>query len=425
MGKIAFLFPGQGSQYTGMGKTFYDNYSIARETFEEANDVLKFNLKELCFEGNLEELTRTENTQPAILTASVAAFRVYMHEIGVMPDLMAGHSLGEFSALTCAEVIRFSDALGIVRKRGLFMQGAVPVGVGAMSAVAGLEAGTVEEVCSSCTTQGELVVVSNYNSSEQLVISGHKSAVLKAGEKLSALGAKVIPLKVSAPFHSPLMITAADRLKEELEKYNYSDFICPVVSNVTALPYRGKEDVVEKLVSQIVSPVQWIASMEFIKSEGITLAVEMGPKNVLKNLMKKNTPGIKAYSFDDKTDFEAFKEAITIKPVPTAWVGEKAALFLSKCIATAVCTKNRNWNDDEYQKGVVEPYRRIQKIYDELERSGKEPTIDQMRDALEMLRSVFITKKVPVEESMERFNEIFDETGTRELFPDFIMGMGG
>jgi [acyl-carrier-protein] S-malonyltransferase len=421
MKKTAFLFPGQGAQYVGMGKELCNKYDIARKTFEEANDILKFDLQKLCFEGSMEELTKTENTQPALLTASVAAFRVYMNEFGIEPSYLAGHSLGEISALACTGGIDFQDAVKIVRQRGRFMQEAVPEGIGAMAAVSGIGREIIENECIMYNENNEIVVVSNYNSTEQIVISGHASAVNAVGEKLKKQGGRIIPLKVSAPFHSPLMQAAADRLREELSKYSYRPFKYPVLSNATAEPYTGHDAIIDNLSVQIVKAVRWTDSMIFLQKNGVETAVELGPKTVLKNLMKKNAPEIKVYSFDMEEDVNQLREINADTSESTGKYDPGAPTVVSRCLAVAVCTRNYNWDNDEYQKGVIEPYRRIQKMQEQLEKEQKNPSKQQMEEALQMLKTVFVTKKTPAEEQTERFSQIFEETGTFELFTDFTL----
>jgi len=417
---IALLFSGQGSQYVGMGKNIYSRFSVARKTFEQANDILGFDLTKLCLEGSFEELTKTENTQPAILTASVAAFRVYIEEFGVNSFILAGHSLGEFSALTCAGVMEFSDALRITKQRGRFMQEASEVGTGIMAAISCIEEEVIIKECRRMSIDDKnIAVVSNYNSPDQIVISGHKKTVEEVAKKLEEKGGRVVFLKVSTAFHSPLMFSAANRLNEELFKYEYKEGKWPVISNVTALPYSHNE-VIELLTSQMISPVKWSSSMKYIKDQGVLLAVELGPREVLRNLMKKNVTDIKAFAFDKEDDVQSLKKELD-EFKDTQRNSILNTTVLAKCLAIAVCTRNRNWDNDEYQTGVVQPYRRIKHLQNELEKEGKSPTIDQMRDALEMLKSVFITKKLPIEEQLERFNQVFDETKTRHLFQDFKM----
>ncbi|EPR13606.1 ACP S-malonyltransferase [Ruminiclostridium papyrosolvens] len=415
MNKIAFLFPGQGSQYTGMGKSLCDAHSIARETFEEANDTLGFDLQKLCFEGDSEELAKTENTQPAILTLSVAQFRVYKQELCIEPHYCAGHSLGELSALTCAGAIEFSDAVKIVRQRGRFMQKAVPIGIGAMAAVTGISRREVEEECGLNSDESRVVVIANYNSPEQIVISGHKEAVNLAADNLKAKGAKIIPLKVSAPFHSPLMNPAAEEMREELKKYKFVELKYPVISNVSARPYVSKESIPENLKSQIISPVRWQESMEFLQRCGVEVVVEMGPKTVLKNLAKRNTPDILAYAYDNNEDVSSLTDKL--KPRNCDSKDSRLKLIV-RCLAIAVCTKNKNWDNDKYVAGVVEPYRRVQELLAELEGNNMEPSLEQLTEALRMLKTVFITKKTDIKEQEERFKQIFDETGLGHLFRD-------
>jgi [acyl-carrier-protein] S-malonyltransferase len=416
MNKLALLFPGQGSQAVGMGKNLCKVFPVAHKTFEEANEVLGFDLMKMCFEGNIEELTRTENAQPAILTCSVAAFRVYMSEIGVEPVYSAGHSLGEFSALTCAGAIAFEDALKIVRKRGRFMQEAAAEGIGSMAAVTNIDRKIIEEECINSSTEDSIVAVSNYNAPDQTVISGHKDAVDRVTSALEQKGAKIIPLKVSAPFHSSLMKPAAVKLNEEMRKYAYNSFKWPVISNVTGLPYSDPSKIIENMTQQMTAPVQWVESMMFLQSENVNIAIELGAGKVLKNLVKKNSSIIVPYSYDIDEDVKKVKELLKNDDGNI----ENRITVVTKCLAAAVCTKNRNWDNEEYQKGVVQPYKAIQVMQNELEANNKMPSIEQMTEALNLLKSIFDTKKVPIEEQIERFNDILDKTKTKDLFPDFV-----
>lgn len=414
MEKTVFLFPGQGAQYVGMGKSLCEMSAAARRTFEEANDALGFDLKKLCFEGNLDELTRTENTQPALLTAGVVAFRVYQEEIGAAPDFAAGHSLGEYTALCCGGAISFADAVRVVRLRGRFMQEAVAPGVGGMAAVSGVPRALIQEECTKVSKDGLMAVVSNDNAPDQIVISGHLAAVNAAGDSLAAKGARVVPLKVSAPFHSPLMQPAAERLQEELQRLSLGTLTFKVLSNVKAVPYTGTEEIVENLTAQLVSPVRWTESMAFLKAQGVKKGIEMGPQAVLKNLMQKNAPDIRIFSFETAEDVRAAKRAF-------AQNFENTLEVLTKCIAAAVCTKNRNFNAEEYQTGVAKPYNALKEMKAVLVKDGAQPDTAQLYEALEGLKTIFAAKKLPVAEQTEIFEEILDSTETKTLLNGFKM----
>lgn len=407
---LAFLFPGQGSQYVGMGKDLVENFSIAKETFEEANRVLGFDLMELCFQGEIDELTKTENAQPAILTASVAAYRVMTEEFQITPEYLAGHSLGEYSALVCAGALSFADALQLVRKRGQFMQQAVPLGVGSMMAVMNLTRTQVDTLCAESSTEELVVVPANYNSQNQIVISGHEDAVLTAGSKAINLGGTIKELNVSAPFHSPLMAPAAEKMRAELDQVQLGQMRWPVIANVTATPNRLTDGLVELLTEQITAPVRWYETMEYLYSHGVRKAVEIGPKNILKNLMKRSFAEIETMSFEKSDQLAALGEFLP-KPDLKQVIG--------RCLAVAVSTRNRNEDHDAYQRGVVEPYQQIAAMQTELDGSETVPTKEQALAALEFLKTILATKQVPAEEQQERIREIFNDSGTAAIFADF------
>jgi [acyl-carrier-protein] S-malonyltransferase len=233
MKKVGFIFPGQGSQYAGMGKEFYDQFRIAREVFEEADDSLSFSISNICFQGSEDELKLTENTQPAVLTVSIAILRVLEEETGLVPELSAGHSLGEYSALVNSDCLKFSDAVRIVRLRGRFMQEAVPLGEGAMAAILGMGRQEVESLCEE-VSKGDVISPANFNCPGQIVIAGHSKAIKRAVEKVKQNGKKAVLLSVSAPFHSPLMKPAGLRLEEALREIPVRELKIPVVANLDA-----------------------------------------------------------------------------------------------------------------------------------------------------------------------------------------------
>jgi [acyl-carrier-protein] S-malonyltransferase len=296
--RVAFIFPGQGSQYVGMGREFYEQFKVAKEVFEEADDCLRLAISETCFRGPAEALKRTENTQPAILTASIAALRVLQTEKGVNAQLVAGHSLGEYSALVASGGLTFSEAVQIVRLRGRFMQEAVPVGEGAMAALLGMTREEVEKLCEEASS-GEVLTPANFNCPGQIVIAGHARAVQRAVDRVKQDGKRAVPLPVSAPFHSPLMKAAGDRLEKALEGVPIGELKVPVVTNVEAEVNASKEKVKALLVAQVSHPVRWEESMRKMIEEGIEEVLEIGPGKVLSGLMKRIDGGVRIGNIED------------------------------------------------------------------------------------------------------------------------------
>jgi [acyl-carrier-protein] S-malonyltransferase len=302
---LAFVFPGQGSQKVGMGRAHADPVAAARATFAEADDALGFALSRLCFEGPEETLRLTEHTQPAILAASVAAYRVLVAETGLRPGALAGHSLGEWSALVAAGALPFADAVRLVRTRGRLMQEAVPVGTGAMSALLGLDAPEVEAACREAA-QGEVVEPANFNAPGQVVIAGHAAAVARAGEAAKARGAKrALPLPVSAPFHCSLMKPAGEGLARALAAATVGRLGVPVYSNVEAAPYPGESSVVDLLVRQVSSPVRWDALVRAMSAAVVRTIIEVGPGDVLAGLVKRIDRGLETRHFDSPDELPA------------------------------------------------------------------------------------------------------------------------
>ena len=301
MNQIAYIFPGQGSQYAGMGKDLADNFVAAREVFEEADEALGFSLSELCFEGPADQLQLTENTQPAILATSIASFRAMEAAGFPQPDFLAGHSLGEYSALVAGRALSLGDALRAVRQRGRYMQEAVPVGVGAMAAVMGAAIADIERVCAEAS-EGEVCAPANINSPNQVVIAGNAGAIDRAVELLKSAGAKrVIKLNVSAPFHCALMMRAQERLAVDLGGLQFSELRVPLVTNADAALIRSGGEARAALIKQVSAPVRWLESIELLINEGVDTFVEIGPGKVLSGLVRQINREVQCVNVEDST----------------------------------------------------------------------------------------------------------------------------
>jgi [acyl-carrier-protein] S-malonyltransferase len=308
---VAFLFPGQGSQYVGMGKELCEHYSVAAQAFEEAEQTLGFSLRQLCFFGPEADLQLTENTQPAILALSVAALRVLQSESGVKAAYVAGHSLGEYSALVCVGALSFSDALRVVRERGRLMQAAVPSGKGAMAVIIGLDMAAVSSICQQAE-EGEVAAPANYNGGGQIVIAGSKAAVARAMVLAKSDGAKrVLELPVSAPFHCPLMRPAAEGLKRILDDVTIDPFSVGVISNVDAEVNLDPARVKLLLAEQAMRPVRWEESVQKLERLGVSKMLEVGPGRVLKGLVKRISPKVKVDTFEVPQDLARLRNYIT------------------------------------------------------------------------------------------------------------------
>jgi [acyl-carrier-protein] S-malonyltransferase len=307
MSKTAFIFPGQGSQYSGMGRELADSYRVARQVFEEADDALGLKLSEICFSGSDEELKLTATTQPAILTTSIAILRVVEQETDLKPDYLAGHSLGEFSALVCSGTLSLADAVRTVRARGTFMQEAVPVGSGSMAAILSVDKDVLEDICREAA-QGEIISPANFNSPGQIVIAGQTGAVHRAIEIAKGRGfKKALLLPVSAPFHCALMKPAAERLAEVLDRIVFSDLKVPYIANVNATPTTEKHQVNPLLVCQVCAPVLWEQSIREMAALGVLSFVEIGPGKVLSGLVKRIEKEVSTANVEDIASLKALK----------------------------------------------------------------------------------------------------------------------
>ncbi|WP_291579818.1 ACP S-malonyltransferase [Clostridium sp. UBA6640] len=303
MGKIAFIFPGQGSQYVGMGKELYENIEICRDIFNTASEELGFEISKLCFEGSIEELSVTENTQPAILTMSIACLKALEH-YGIKSDVAAGLSLGEYSALIYSDVIKFEDAVKLVKKRGRFMQEAVPVGLGGMSAVLGLEENIIKEICNEVSSEG-ILELANLNCPGQIVIAGEIKVLEKASQLCKEKGAKkVVQLPLSAPFHTSMLKTAAEKLSLELEKIEFNSMKVPVITNVTGDYINENENIKNILKLQVMSSVRWEDTIRTMIRDGVDTFIEIGPGKTLNGFVKKIDRKLKILNVEDISSLE-------------------------------------------------------------------------------------------------------------------------
>jgi [acyl-carrier-protein] S-malonyltransferase len=394
--KVALIFPGTGSQYAGMFRELYKDYSIIRQTFEEADEALGFNLSKLILEDGLAEMGGVAHAQVAIATCSVAGFRVYMQEVGIKPSLSAGHSLGEWSALTCAGALPFSDALRLVWLRGKCMEEATPHGGGLIVAVKGVASQLVEQQQRKAYMQEDnMSAIACYNSPDQVVIAGHRAATEELAKTLEALGGKVIPLTANVPFHTMLMKPAATQLQMELNSYSFQQLEWPVISNVTAWPHlEAPYHMANRLAEQLISPVQWESTTRLLQREGINYTVEIGPNQVLTRIIRQSARNIKAYALDHPTDLASIFRMKDISPS-----------FFDQILAIVVSTRNDNDNAEEYNKGVAEPYQQLLHIQQQF--SLEEQATDaQKKLGVELLRQIMMTKKVAEFEQEARLDQL-------------------
>ena len=414
MKEYSIVFPGQGSQYVGMGKNLYTHNSIAREVFDEANDVLTFDLKKLCFEGDINELSKMNKVQAAILTTSVAAFRVFIQDIDYEPQYLLGHSLGEITSLVCTGAMDFADALKLVCVRGELM-GDPSIEKGIMTAIMGVDEDILREICISVSKPKHIVEISNINSADQIIISGHENAIDDVVRKIEDLGGRSIRINTGNPFHCSLMNPIKEKLREELLKYKYHDFKYPVISNLDAEIYKGKDEIVDRLSDQIVNSVRWKDSISFLVKQGIYNLVELSPQSVLRNMLLTDDSGIKAYSYDDKYDFNEIKKikySIT-NDLQTSIEIKKE--FIQRCVSGIICTKNEMKNEVSLNE-----YLMVGKMLTSIENDGVEPSYEEMKYALESLIDTMKKKHTNDGEYIDRISAVLYKTGLFNLFKEYI-----
>lgn len=396
MNSLAFLFPGQGAQFVGMGKSFWNDFVLAKRLFEEASDAISIDLKKLCFDGDMNELTKTMNAQPTILTVSVIAYQVYMQEIGVKPNFLAGHSLGEYSALVCAGALSFQDAVKLVRQRGILMQNADPKHLGTMAAITQMDVEPLQALCIEISTKDFPVGVACMNSDQQHVISGHRQAVERVIMKAEEMGAKHTYLKVSAPFHSSMMESASEQFQTTLNQHTFQDAKWPILSNVTATPYHNRNSVREHLYLHMTMPVRWVESMHYLLLHGVTEVIEMGPKNVLSSLLKKITNHIVAYPLGQTSDIQSLSNSVERKRN----VVHLRKKQLHKMMIQSLIARNYNKDALAYSNLATPLFTELQLLKKRIEKNEHELSEEELEHSVHLCQLIFDAKQLPAWEKL-------------------------
>jgi [acyl-carrier-protein] S-malonyltransferase len=424
MKNIAMLFPGQGSQYVGMAQQLYQQDEATRQLFRQAGEVLALDMVKLCFQEQAAVLNQTQYTQPALVLCAVAAYRHFVASTGLTPVVLAGHSIGEISALIAAEALDFADGLTLAKARGEAMAACCAPGDMAMMAVVKLPRAQVEQICQLQPGYGSSLVIANYNSPAQLVLSGSVAALSQVEIALKAAGASCIMLRVSGAFHSPLMQPAVAQLQPLLQQIRFHPPKIPVIANVNAQPYPHGADIASSLLQQICAPVLWQDSLEQLaagqfsavklSSAQIDLYLEVGPGVVLKKLTQMILPKAQVFSLDQQEDAAPLQRQLEIDIRNLA----QRPAFLGKCLAVAVATRNQNFDEHSYREGVVLPYQRLRELHEQLESAQATPDLSQMQQGLSWLRQIMISKQVPQQEQQQRLYEILRMTQTEALLAE-------
>lgn len=407
MTNLALVFPGQGSQFSGMGRSWFESESSVRERFEQASEIVGYSLAELCFTGPPAELTRTRHAQVALLVLSFGMYEVLTKDRKPPVSHMAGHSLGEITALLAAGAMSFEDAVRLVRARGEAMEACTADGGTGMIAALRMPVAQVEKWVEEFNSEGHHVQVANYNTEQQAVLAGTLEDLRGMTVLLEERGARVAKLNVAGAFHSTYMAEAVPAYVAEVEKTVFTKPAVPVCSTVSGRVYESAQEIREALSVQLTSPVRWDAVVSTLAADGVTLWIEVGPKSVLTKMVAGAVAEARAHSLDEDTEgaYAALDRAIEERRNRPGLVG--------LCLGAAAATRNRNFDDDEYAAGVIAPYRRLQKLASV---DDEELTEAQKRDALDLLRTVMVTKGVPDAEQRERIASILRRTGDTELF---------
>jgi [acyl-carrier-protein] S-malonyltransferase len=413
MKKIAIVFPGQGAQYTGMGESFYKNYMICRQTYEEASEESGIDIAKLCFSDSIIKLNRIEEMQLAVVTTDVAIARAYFNEYGVPPQFCLGHSVGEYAALTCAGAVTFADTIKILKYRGKLLRDSYEKNTGVMVVVENIDKETAGKLIAEHNLQAS-VFIASYNSSRQILVSGREKETEQFQEILLDANARITPLLSSPPMHSPLLQPYADDFRDFLEGIRFYPFRFPVISNLTGRPFSDPAKIPEILSKHLTNPVLWEKSVECCGKYGVNLMIEAGPKNLLINLLRDIVPNMTLLCYGQKKDRELINEEFSgdanyKKDVPE---------FLGRCLGIAVSTKNSNPDSARYEEGVVAPYRQLKKMQETIREAGNRLTREDMSKALKMLKQILDTKQVDIDEQKNWFTRLLDETNTYYLLKE-------
>lgn len=409
MKNIALIFPGYGAQFPGMCKSLCTQYRLASDTLDEASDIMKIDMKRLCFDENMMTLSRYDYAHLAIVVTSMALFRVYMEEIGIKPQFLAGHSLGQYAALACAKAYRFQDILEIIKYRGELLLDAVG-SKESMMIVNNCHIEQLEELCYQQQLGGQQVAISNYNGKQQVALSGPTS-VLKEMAKM-ILREKMQPnlLLNSVPIHSQWMLSQATKLRYKLSQYTVQDYKYKVICNTSGNTFLDKENLQDSLFHHMIKPVKWILTMDCFQKNNIDTIIEMGGQNILRNLARQEVPHIESYSFGQLEDRKHLLDQKAYRDNPK----KKDGLFykiIGDCLTEIICTKNNNNDERLYQEGVIKPYEDLEEMLQSFEDKKDELKITQVYKALDLLTSILIAKKRTQKFCEEVINRILFGTG--------------
>lgn len=407
MEKIALFFSGQGSQFVGMGKTFYDNYLICRQTYEEASDIAGIDISKLCFEDSIVKLSKFQNMQLAVATTNIAIARSYFYEYGMQPQFYIGHSIGEICALVCSGAVSLQDGIRIILQRGILINDFMKSKPGYMAIVEGMDGEMIQAIIQEHKYQ-EDVFIACESSSDQVLISGRGDNFDELQSILLDNDARITPLISSPPMHSPLLEPIADEFFKFLQGVRFYAFQSPIISNYTGRPFSNPDEIPLILSKHLTNRIRWKETVSCCGKYGISMAIEMGPKNIVTNFISKLEPDIVTYCYGQKLDrkklHEYFLEDSSYqKDIPD---------FLGSCLGIAVSCENHNDNSNEYNDGVVVPYNRLKKMYSHMQETKGKLNVVDMQNAVKELKTIFGTKKLTAQEQEMWLKKLYDETST-------------